>query len=107
MAQDESTSTSISELIKQIAGNSVSTSDVYEGKVTGVSPLKITLVNDEKIVLSSVNLVVPEHLRKKSSPVTFDGVTKYVTIFEDLKVGDKVYLLTYNSGKKYFVLDRI
>lgn len=107
MAQDESTSTSVSELIKKIAGDSISISDVYEGSVTSANPLKITLVNDEKIILSSVNLVVPEHLRNKTVSVTFNGVTKSITIFEALKSGDKVYLLSYNNGKKYFVLDRI
>ncbi|MBO5610563.1 MAG: DUF2577 domain-containing protein [Eubacterium sp.] len=107
MSQDESSATSISELIKTIANGSVSTSDVYEGTVTSADPIKITLVNDAKIVLSSANLVVPEHLRKKTVTFTVAGYTKTITIREALASGDKVYLLTYNNGKKYFVLDRI
>lgn len=107
MAQDESSATSISELIKTIANGSVSTSDIYEGQVTSTSPLKITLVNDAKIVLSDANMVVPEHLRKKTVTFTIAGYTRTITIHEALATGDKVYLLSYNSGKKYFVLDRI
>ncbi len=111
MAQDESSATSVSELIKQIAGDSVNTCDVYEGTVTSASPLKITLVNDAKIILSSANLVVPEHLREKTTTIsfTFNGVTKSktITIHSALASGDKVYLLSYNNNKKYFVLDRV
>ena len=111
MAQDESSATSIKELIGQIAENSVSTSDVYEGKVTSADPIKITLVNDEKITLSSANVVVPDYMRAKTTTVTFtfNGVTKSetITIREGLASGDKVYLLQYNGGKKYFVLGKI
>ena len=108
MYQEEPTS--VSELIKHIADKAVAKNDVYEGVVISTSPLKITLVNDAKIILSNVNLVVPEHLRLKQVTVTFtfDGETKsqIITIHEDLKNGDHVYLMAYNNGKKYFVLDR-
>lgn len=111
MAQDESSATSVSELIKQIANKSVSSSDIYEGTVTSASPIKITLVNDAKIILSSANMVIPEHLREKIGTVTIrvNGVyySGHVTIHEALKTGDKVYLMSYNNGKKYFVLDRV
>ena len=108
---NESEATSISELIKKIAGDATFANDVYMGTVTSASPLKITLVNDAKIILSSVNLVVPEHLRLRTQTVTFtfhgETQSRTIVIHEALKAGDKVYLMAYNSGKKYFVLDRI
>nr|DAU59625.1 MAG TPA: Protein of unknown function (DUF2577) [Caudoviricetes sp.] len=128
---------------------------IVEGKVTGISPLKITLVNDLKMVLSANSLVVPRHLtdytisadlRKKDGVLlsrtknddgehehsggnhdghvsgdgehtheggehihtlsTFELLNGQITVHNALKIGDIVYLLPFNGGKKYYVLDR-
>ncbi|MBQ8913917.1 MAG: hypothetical protein IJ054_07740 [Lachnospiraceae bacterium] len=86
---DENEATSISELIKKIAGGTISTNNIYEGNVISSNPLKITLVNDTKISLSSVNLAVPKRIRN-----------------EGLNSGEKVFLMSYNNGKKFYILDK-
>ena len=72
-----------------IQGLSPEQPGVIEGKVTSTSPLSVTIVNDTKMCLSANSLVVPQHL------------TSYT-----VKIGDVVYLLHYNSGKKFYILDR-
>ena len=37
---------------------------------------------------------------------TFNLYKGTITVYNALKVGDIVYLLRYNDGKKYFILDR-
>ena len=37
---------------------------------------------------------------------TFNLYKGTITVYNALKVGDMVYLLRYNDGKKYFILDR-
>ena len=37
---------------------------------------------------------------------TFNLYKGTMTVYNALKVGDMVYLLRYNDGKKYFILDR-
>lgn len=37
---------------------------------------------------------------------TFNLYKGTITVYNALKVGDMIYLLRYNDGKKYFILDR-
>ena len=37
---------------------------------------------------------------------TFNLYKGTMTVYNALKVGDMIYLLRYNDGKKYFILDR-
>lgn len=144
--------TGLKELIQSLMPN---VPGVVEGKVTGISPLKITLVNDLKMILSENSLVVPRHLTdytvyadvSKGKGVlssqtqkdagkhehsggkhdghesgngehthtggehihtlsTFELKSGKITVHNALTIGDIVYLLPFNCGKKYYVLDR-
>jgi hypothetical protein len=95
--------TSIRELIANIAQNVEISVEVIQGTVTKVNPLKVTLVNDTKIVLTSTDLIIPQHLT--SHEVSIDGST--VTVDNSLKKGEKVHLLSFNNGKKFYVLDKV
>lgn len=111
--------TSIRQLIAQISQGAQQSAEVVQGTVTNASPLKITLLNDAKIVLSSTDLIVPKHLTTYTvfADITGGTVTNTVlshnhnnvtlTINNSLKAGDKVHMLVFNNGKKYFVLDKV
>ena len=107
--------------IKTAAMNAVEASkpcDFLFGKVTSVSPLKITI--EQKLTLGSAQLVIPRSLTDYTVPVTVDWNTeqsdshkhqvsgqKTMTIHNELKNGDEVILLKQKGGQKYLVLDRV
>ncbi len=87
---------------------------VVEGTVTNAVPLEITLTNDAKMILSANSLIVPEHLtdHEIETDIVMDNDALYAPVrvkanlHAGLKAGEIVYLLSYNNGKKYYVLDR-
>lgn len=130
---------------------------VVMGKVVSASPLKIQVVNDDKLLLSENLLCVPRHLSdytttcditlgdgSLSSQTKTDGAHPHgpsgehgghtsgdgshshpategahshslstfniygatIKVHNALKAGETVYLLSFNEGKKYYVLDR-
>lgn len=125
---DESEKTSIKQLIQGMTGGEV---DVLQGTVTAVSPLKIQIANDEKLTISSNNTYVPRHLTNYTTTVDISGgsvsgstssagdpshthsVTSItikgatMTVYNALKVGETVHVLSFKNGKQYYVLDRI
>jgi hypothetical protein len=94
---------SMRELIAYIANEAKQVAEVVQGTVTSSSPLKITLLNDAKVILTSTDLIVPQHLTVHTLSVNGDKVK----IDNSLKSGNKVHLLSFNNGKKYFVLDKV
>lgn len=113
---------------------------VIKGKVVSASPLKIQVVNDDKLLLSENLICVPRHLSdymttcdlmlgkgtldsqtyndgehgghlsgtgaNQHKLATFNIYSATLKVYNALKVGDTVYLLSFNEGKKYYVLDR-
>lgn len=75
---------SIKEMIQGLAGDGI---DLIQGSVVSLSPFRIQAVNDNKLIISTVSLVIPSRLG------TFE-------------LGDRVHLLVLNKGKKFYVLDR-
>lgn len=123
--------TSLKQMIQSMSPDGAG---VVEGTVTNASPLEITLTNDAKMILSVNSLIVPEHLTDheiEADIMKDDGALYAPTGAEDekgehthelknfqltggkiilhtgLKAGEIVYLLSYNNGKKYYVLDRM
>lgn len=125
MRQDGS-ETSLKQLFQGMAGKDV---EVLQGIVKSTSPLKIQVVNDDKLTIGQNITYVPWHLTDYSTEVTIHWQTenrsggsgdaafashshaiegrKAITIHNALKVGEKVHLLSFNHGKQYFVLDRV
>ena len=103
--------------------------ELMQGIVKSTSPLKIQMVNDEKLVIGQNNTYVPEHLTDYNTEVTVNWVTnaasggsgeaayashshgitgrKKITVHNALKVGDKVHVLVLNKGKQFFLLGRV
>lgn len=88
---------------------------IVTGKVEKLSPLKVRLVTDQKILLSAVSLVIPDRVMygapwcqcschcPESGPCNVDHNHK---LKRALKVDDVLYLLVLNNGKLYYALDR-
>lgn len=118
--------TSIKQLFQGMAGEGA---EVLQGIVKSVSPLKIQIVNDEKLTIGPNITYVPQHLTDYETEVTVKwqtesasggsgdaayaahshGITgrKKITVHNALKVGEKVHVLSFNHGKQYYVLDRV
>ncbi len=93
---------------------------VKSGVIKSVAPLSVQVVGDEKLLLTAELLIVPQHLTRhdvimdipKMCNYSGEGACNYngegavVTVHSELKMGDTVCLLSFNSGKKYYILDR-
>ena len=129
--------TSIKEMFQGMIPDSMG---VVRGKVVSAAPLKIQVVNDDKLILSENLICVPRHLSDYTTTcdlmlgkgsldsqtkndgehgghvsgtganqhalATFNIFNATLKVHNALKLGDTVYLLSFNEGKKYYVLDR-
>lgn len=146
--------TSIKEILQGMIPDSMG---VVRGKVVSSSPLKIQVVNDDKLLLSENLICVPRHLSDYTTTCdlmlsegsldsqtksdgshphgtsgqhgghtggdgshshpdtegahshklsTFNIYSATIKVYNALKVGETVFLLSFNEGKKYYVLDR-
>ena len=113
-----------------IQGMTPSSMAVELGTVISESPLKIQVINDDKLILSENLLCVPRHLSDYTTKcditlgsgsidsqtntvsnhshnvITFNIYDAKIKVYNALKTGDTVYLLSFNQGKKYYILDR-
>ena len=109
------------------AVNASQPSDFYFGKVTSSKPLKILV--EQKMTLSSVQLVLTRNVTDYKTNITIDWSTelksggsgdssfashnhgvsgeKEITVHNGLQVGDEVILLKKKGGQKYLVIDRV
>lgn len=121
---EETEKTSLKQLFQGITGGEV---EVVQGIVKSASPLKIQIVNDEKLVIGANITYVPRHLTDYSTTCSLakgikgsvyepadDGsrLTDFtfsgsITVHNALKAGEKVHILSFNHGKQYYVLDRV
>ncbi len=86
-------------VMRQVAGNanpSSSQTNVMFGTVTSINPLKINIENRYEVGTSLLVL----------SPFCFDKEFNGEKLWEGLKQGDKVNLLRYEQGQKFYVLDK-
>ena len=101
---------------------------IIQGTVISASPLQIRAENDDKLIINELLLIVPHHLTNHKVTVdigngnvtaqtsSVDGHSHelmqfalqqgIMTVYNGLKVGEKVHLLSLNNGKKYYILDR-
>lgn len=124
MAGESTEQTSIKGLFQGMAAGET---EVLQGIVKSASPLKIQIVNDDKLVIGPNITYVPRHLTdytttcsiSKGSKGSVNGPTSdgsrltdfnfsgSITVHNALKAGEKVHVLSFNHGKQYYVLDRI
>ena len=77
--------TSIKQLVQRLMPRQ---NEIVIGKVVRSNPLHVQILNDDKLILSK-GLVIPVRI-----------------LAENLVVGEYVHILTFNNGKKYYVLDK-
>lgn len=130
---------SLKQLFQQMVPEAM---EVLQGQVISASPLKIQVINDEKLTLTENLICLPRHLTTYQTTVditlgkgTIDSVTRSgqgehthpaisksgdhvhnvatfnifgasMTVYNGLKLGEIVYILSFNHGKKYYILDR-
>lgn len=117
-------------LIKKAALDAIEASkpvNVFYGKVTSISPLKINV--EQKLILGKAQLVLTRNVTDFDTYVSVDWNTGYtnggtddeafsshrhsvsgkkkITIHNALAVNDEVILVRQQGGQKYIVLDRI
>ncbi len=82
---------------------------VVQGIVKSVSPLSVQVEGDEKLLLNATTLILPKHLTNYMVQVTIPDVVTGATMSVNnaLSVGEKVYLLSFNKGKQYYILERV
>ena len=121
--------TSLKQILQSMSSDS---SEFMQGTVIQESPLRIQMDNDEKLIINERITIVPWHLTDYTTKATYtkepegvlDSVTEVVdghshklktytltrgtiTVYNALKLGEKVHVLALNHGKKYYVLDRV
>ncbi len=135
--------TSIKQLFQEMTGGNAV--EVVQGIVKSENPIKIQIINDEKLVVGENITYIPRHLTdyktvidivqkdgsvdsktKKDGSHSHSGVhgqtsatphshaletfhiySVEMTVYNALKVGEKVHILSFNQGKQYYVLDRV
>ena len=126
---EETEKTSLKQLFQGMAGDGV---EVLQGIVKSASPLKIQIVNDEKLVIGPNIAYVPRHLTDYKTEISGPNIQDCyytgsgtesgtapvspphvhavgrikITVHNALKAGEKVHVLSFNHGKQYYVLDR-
>lgn len=123
---EESEKTSLKAVIQQITGEGA---QVLQGVVKSVSPLKIQMAGDDKLIIGPNITYLPKHLTDYTTEITVDWQTEHasggtgtaeyashshaitgrktITVHNALKVGDLVHVLSFCRGKQYYVLDRV
>lgn len=106
---------------------------VIEGTVISASPLKIKAANDDKLIIEPNITCLPRHLTDYTTQVdimlgkgsldsktdegtcdsahthmleTYNIYKATMKVYNGLKAGETVYILSFNNGKKYYILDR-
>lgn len=95
-------------LIKKAAVEAVNASkpaNVVFGKVISTAPLKIKI--DQKLILTSAQLVLAKSVTNYRLSVTMDGDYKTMTVNNALQNGDDVIMMQVSGGQKYIVIDKI
>ncbi|MDR2558883.1 MAG: DUF2577 domain-containing protein [Oscillospiraceae bacterium] len=98
--------TSLKTLIQSLMPDSTG---IITGRVISANPLQIQDVNDMKFILHEKLLCLSRHLTDYTAAcdiVSLNLRGAVIKINNALQVGDIVYLLSFNEGKKYYILDR-
>lgn len=78
--------TSLIQVIRRLMARQ---NDLIVGKVVSENPLTVQGLNDEKLMLGVNTLILSKQFRD-----------------DPLTIGEEIYILVFNDGKGYYVLDR-
>ena len=87
---------------------------LLQGTVKSIAPLSIQIENDDKLLIGENITYVPRHLTNYETVVDIVQETNPInirkakmTVYNALKIGDTVHLLSLNLGKQYYILDKV
>lgn len=96
------------EVIKEIVRATVDESKPVAfcfGTVESASPLKIRL--NQKLIVPDSFLILSEAVRDHETKIVIDGQTKTIKVLKKLKTGEKVLMIRFDNGQKYYVVERV
>ena len=89
--------------------------EIVAGVVQSADPIEIYLSNGSDLVVTESNVFIPKRLTDMRVSISLSGfsmdddsigpITGW--IHNALQKGDEVYLLSYDNGALYYVLDRV
>lgn len=80
--------------------------NITYGTVVSTSPLRVRV--DAKLTLEQVHLEVVNSLSDYIIEMSLDGGAKQTyTVYNALKVNDKVAMLRFEGGRRFLVIDRV
>ncbi|MEG0449902.1 MAG: DUF2577 domain-containing protein [Lysinibacillus sp.] len=98
----------LASMIKKAAVEAVSNTDpmnVRHGTVISTSPLKIQI--DQKLILGIAQLKLTKIAKDYDIEMSVNGGAKQVyTVYNALKMHDKVTLLKAQGGQQYLIIDK-
>ncbi|WP_431030478.1 DUF2577 domain-containing protein [Lysinibacillus sp. LZ02] len=78
---------------------------VVYGTVDSLMPLRIRV--DQKLVLEKEQLILTRAVTTYDTEIRIAGGSRqYCTIYNELKVGDKVTMIRQHGGQQYLVIDK-
>lgn len=86
-------------VMRKVASNAnpkSSQTNILFGTVVSINPLKVNIENRYEVGASLLIL----------SPFCYDKEIEGIKLWEGLKAGDKVNLLRYEQGQKFYILDK-
>lgn len=100
------------EIMKKVARDTINNErpvKLIEAVVDSPPPnLSIRLKNDPKLTIPKELLVVSEVLTNHIRTVRINGgETTQIEFTEGLKVGDRVMVIAYQGGQKFYINDRL
>ncbi len=119
---------SLKAIIQGIVGKGT---EIWVGTVKSTAPLRIQATNDEKLTIGPNITIIPRHLTDYEATVDVDlGEGQIVSstrqdgththalasfslkgakmkVYNALKVGETVHVLSFNHGKQHYILDRV
>lgn len=97
---------SIKTVIRDELDSSKLTQVVY-GEVREVEPLKVRI--DQKIILTGNMLALSKNLTDYEVDIDVGNTGTKVssTVYNGLKIGEMVALVSFKGGQKYLVIDRV
>jgi len=80
---------------------------VEVGTITNNLPEIKLRIDGDKIELDADDFEVCEHITNRKSSVIINGVESEIEYKDELKIGDRVVVLSANNDHCYYILDRL
>lgn len=80
--------------------------DIRLGTVKSAPPNMRVNVDGMKYDLDEDDYAIAEHLTARTRQVKINGTTSTVEYPDELKVGDRVIVLSSHNGQRYYVIDK-